>query len=97
MPGVRLFFSFCIAVSILSDVGGPVSMVALGTALAASVCRRMSRVGGGGGGIIKLFHEVFLPSVQLFARFVKLVSIFARYRGGVERMSCQRERERERE
>ena len=44
----RLFFSFLIAVSISSGVGGPVSMVALGTALAASVCRRISGVGGGG-------------------------------------------------
>ena len=39
MHGARLFFSFLI------DVGGPVSMVALGTALAASVCRRISGVG----------------------------------------------------
>ena len=46
MPGARLFFSFFITVSISSDVGGPVSMVALGTAIAAPVCRRISGVGG---------------------------------------------------
>ena len=59
MPGARLFFSFLIGVSISSVVGCPVSMVALGTALAACVCGRISGVGC----ITKLLHEVLIRSV----------------------------------
>ena len=62
MTGARLFFSFLIAVSISSDVGGPVSMLALGTALAASVCRRISGVCVcvcGGGGVLGYSSAVF--------------------------------------